>query len=117
MSMAKMIAICGLDCHVCPAFIAHQTDDQALREKTALEWTAQYQADIKPEMVNCVGCVLREGIHIGHCFECEMRKCGMAKKVANCALCPEYPCALIAGFMANVPAAKANLEEIRAGLT
>jgi hypothetical protein len=112
--MTKLISICGLDCQVCPAFIAHRTNDQNLREKTAREWAAQYGADIKPEMVNCVGCTTLEGVHIGHCDECAMRKCGLAKNVANCALCPEYPCALIAGFIANVPAAKANLEEIRA---
>jgi hypothetical protein len=45
-----------------------------------------------------------------------MRKCGLSKKVDNCALCAEYPCAIISKFTANVPPAKANLEEVRASL-
>ena len=31
----------------------------------------------------------------------------------NCALCPDYPCDKITNFIANVPPAKANLEEVR----
>ena len=108
------IAICGLDCSVCPAYIVHQTGDAALREKTAEEWKKQYSAEITPEMVDCAGCTVLEGPHIGYCFECEIRKCGLEKNVANCALCALYPCALISPFIEKVPAAKANLEKIRA---
>lgn len=108
------IAICGLDCSVCPAYIVHQTGDAALREKTAEEWKKQYGAEITPEMVDCAGCTVLEGPHIGYCFECEIRKCGLEKNVANCALCALYPCALISPFIEKVPAAKANLEKIRA---
>jgi len=107
-------AMCGLDCSVCPAFIAHQTGDRALQEKTAKEWKAAFHFDFTPEMVDCVGCTTAEGVHIGHCSECEIRKCGTAKKVDNCAVCADYPCPIIAGFIANVPSAKANLEAIRA---
>ncbi|MCX6565092.1 MAG: DUF3795 domain-containing protein [Candidatus Aminicenantes bacterium] len=108
------IAICGLDCAVCPAYIVHQTGDKALQKKTAGEWKAQYGADITPEMVDCVGCVMVRGPHIGHCFECEIRKCGLAKKVKTCAACVLYPCPIISGFIEKVPPAKANLEKIRA---
>ena len=108
------IAICGLDCSVCPAYVVHQTGDAALREKTAEEWKKQYGAEITPEMVDCAGCTVLEGPHIGYCFECEIRKCGLEKNVANCALCALYPCALISPFIEKVPAAKANLEKIRA---
>jgi hypothetical protein len=108
------IAMCGLDCAVCPAYIVHQTGDKALQRKTAGEWKAQYGADITPEMVDCVGCVMVRGPHIGHCFECEIRKCGLAKKVKNCAVCVLYPCAIVSAFIDKVPPAKANLEKIRA---
>lgn len=73
------IAICGLDCSVCPAYVVHQTGDAALREKTAEEWKKQYGAEITPEMVDCAGCTVLEGPHIGYCFECEIRKCGLEK--------------------------------------
>jgi hypothetical protein len=111
--MAKILGMCGLDCGACPAFIAHRTNDHALREKTASEWSSQFHVDIKPADVDCVGCVKTKGAHIGHCAECEIRKCGLARKVKNCALCGDYPCQVLAGFLAKVPPAKANLEEVR----
>jgi hypothetical protein len=112
--MAKMLSMCGLDCAACPAFIAHKTDDQALREKTATEWSAQFHIDVKPADINCVGCLKVKGVHIGHCGECEIRKCGLPRKVKNCALCDDYAsCETIGKFLANVPPAKANLEEVR----
>ena len=71
------------------------------------------KADIPPDSINCVGCTELEGVHIGHCAECKIRTCGLAKGVANCALCGDYPCEMISGFIAKVPPARANLEEIR----
>jgi hypothetical protein len=109
----KMLAMCGLDCAACPAFIARKTNDQALRVKTAAEWSKVYNVALKPEDINCVGCLKIKGVHIGHCAECEIRKCGLVREVKNCALCPDYPCDKISNFLANVPPAKANLEEVR----
>ena len=110
---AKTLAMCGLDCAACPAFIAYKTDDQALREKTAAEWSKQFHAGIRPEEINCVGCLKTKGVQSAHCAECEIRKCGLARKVKNCALCSDYPCETIGKFLANVPPAKANLAEVR----
>jgi len=110
----KMLAMCGLDCAACPALIAYKTDDQALRVKTAAEWSKMYHADLKPEDINCVGCLRTKGVHVGHCAGCEIRKCGLARGVKNCALCSDYSsCEKIGQFLANVPPAKANLEEVR----
>ena len=109
----KTLGMCGLDCAACPALIAHKTDDRALREKTATEWSQQFQVELKPEDIDCVSCLKAEGPHIGHCSECEIRKCGQDRKVDNCALCADYPCETIAGFLAKVPPAKANLDEVR----
>jgi hypothetical protein len=114
--MEKLIAICGLDCAVCPAYIAYTTNDDALRAKTAEQWAKEYGAEISPEKVNCVSCVVSEGVHIGYCFECKIRKCGLEKNVLNCAYCVEYPCAILGPFIEKVPPAKANLEAVRASL-
>ena len=111
--MAKILSMCGLDCAACPAFIAHKTDDHALREKTAIEWSQQFHIDVKPADINCVGCLKVKGVHIGHCGECEIRQCGLPRQVKNCALCDDYPCQTISQFLTNVPPAKANLDEIR----
>ncbi len=112
--MSPMISVCGLDCSVCPAHVAHLTSDQALREKTALEWSKAYQAEISADMIDCVGCTAVAGPHIGHCDECAMRRCGFEHKVPNCGECPDYGCDLIAGFLEKVPPAKANLDAVRA---
>jgi hypothetical protein len=109
----KTLSMCGLDCAACPAFLAYKTNDQALRERTAVEWSRQFHAELKPADINCVGCLKTQGVHIGHCAECEIRKCGLSRKVTNCALCDDYPCQTISQFLANVPVAKANLEEVR----
>jgi hypothetical protein len=111
--MTKKLSMCGLDCAACLAFIAHKTDDQALRAKTAAEWSQAFHADLKPADINCVGCLKVKGVHIGHCGECEIRKCVLPRKVKNCALCTDYPCDTIGQFLANVAPAKANLEEVR----
>ena len=111
--MAKMLSMCGLDCAVCPAFIAYKTDDNALREKTAAEWSQQFHADLKPADINCVGCVKTKGVHFSHCGECEIRQCGLSRQVKSCALCDDYACDTISQFLANVPPAKANLEQVR----
>ncbi len=111
--MAKILSYCGLDCLECPAFLAHQNDDQALRRRTAPEWSRMYSADIKPEDINCVGCSVGQGIHFGHCDECEFRRCGMTKKLANCGECPEYACAKLQEFHEMVPEAKDNLDQLR----
>lgn len=110
----KTLAMCGLDCAACPAFIAHKTNDQALRVKTAAEWSQQFKVELKPEDINCVGCLKTKGVLFSHCSKCDIRKCGLARKVKNCALCPDYSsCEKIGKFIANVPPAKANLEEVR----
>ncbi|MEN6425309.1 MAG: DUF3795 domain-containing protein [Phycisphaerales bacterium] len=109
----KVLGMCGLDCAACGAYIAHKTNDQALRVKTAAEWSKQFNVTMKPEDINCVGCLRTKGPQIGHCAECEIRKCGLAKKVKNCALCKDYPCDKISKFIAQVPPAEANLDEVR----
>jgi hypothetical protein len=112
--LSTKISVCGLDCAVCPAHLAFLTNDQALREKTAVEWSKAFGAELTADMINCVGCTAAEGVHIGHCYECVMRKCGFDHQVANCGECADYGCATIAAFLEKVPPAKANLEAVRA---
>lgn len=111
--MAAIIAMCGLECTSCPAYIAKQTDDRALREKTAKEWSALFKSELKPEDINCDGCIAVDGEHIGYCNVCEIRKCGLAKQVDNCAYCDEYMCDKLERFFKDVPDAQKRLEAIR----
>ena len=98
-----------------PAQIATRTNDDVLRAKTAVEWSKSFGHDFKPEQVNCVGCT-SDGAHIGYCESmCEIRKCALGRKLANCAVCRDYGCATLAGFLEKAPEAKTRLEAVRAG--
>lgn len=54
--MKRPIAICGLDCEKCDAYIATRDNDWTLRGKTAKEWSALNHAAILPEHIDCEGC-------------------------------------------------------------
>lgn len=86
---SKICAACGLDCSKCGAYIAKKTNDNALREKTAIEWNMIYQADFKPEQINCDGCLV-EGEHSGYCHACPIRACVSEKKLAHCYACNDH---------------------------
>jgi len=107
--MEKMIAYCGIDCAGCDAYKATQNNDQALREKTAVEWTKMYNFDFTPDMINCASCK-GDGAKIGHWSECEIRKCASEKDVVNCGACGEFKtCKTINDFLAQVPDLADNL--------
>ncbi len=109
----KNFGCCGLNCSECAAFLATAANDNAMRIKTAAEWSVIYHADIKPEQINCVGC-MTEGIKFPHCANsCEMRKCCIAKKIQNCSDCKNYPCDMLNEFHKIAPAAKTNIEQLR----
>jgi hypothetical protein len=112
--MAQMLAICGIDCGACPARTAHLTNDDALRQKTALEWSKAFKSELKPADINCTGCTAAEGPHLRYCDSmCEIRKCGQTKGVANCASCTDFACDKLTAFFKMAPEAKATLDVIR----
>ena len=107
--MEKMISYCGINCAECGAYLAMKNNDQALREKTAAEWTKAHHFNFTPDMINCVSCK-GNGVQVGHCAECEMRKCGMEKSVVNCGACGDFKtCKTINDFLAQVPNLRENL--------
>jgi len=111
--MARIIAFCGLDCSKCPAYIATKEDNDAKRKEVAKEWSKEFGAEIKPEDINCDGCTSESERHFSYCFECEIRKCAIEKKVKNCAYCDDYICERLNKFFEMALDAKQNLEEIR----
>ena len=114
--METLIAFCGLACYECQALLATQADDDKKRAEVAELWSAQFNAAIKPEDINCDGCRSDSGRLFGYCQACDIRKCGMEKKVANCAYCSDYPCEKLNGVFSMMPEAKKNLDEIRAAI-
>jgi hypothetical protein len=109
----KNISYCGLDCSVCPAYLAWQKDDPELRASTAAQWSKIYQSDIRPEDVFCQGCLSTGERLFAHCRVCQIRQCGQNLKLPNCAHCRDYACDNLKQFFAVAPEAKASLDAIR----
>ena len=90
------IAMCGLDCSSCSAFIATKNNDDELRKKTAKEWTKKYigrnEPPLKLEDISCLGCLSRVGPVYLNCLKCKIRKCGFDKGIKNCKECKDYKC-------------------------
>ena len=107
--MTNLNAYCGLKCAGCPAYIATQNNDEALRAKTAAEWTVKHNHPFTPEMINCTGCK-SDGVKIAFCSFCEVRKCATEKGLEGCKFCGELKtCKIIGGFIEMFPEMKANL--------
>ncbi|MCL2138219.1 MAG: DUF3795 domain-containing protein [Treponema sp.] len=107
--MEKIIAYCGLDCAECDAYKATQNNDQALREKIAAEWSKSFNFACTPEMINCTSCT-GSGVKVGHCSQCEIRKCATGKGHKNCGVCVDFAaCKTINDFIAQVPHVRVNL--------
>ncbi len=115
--MDKIIAYCGLVCTDCPAYIATQADDRAALERVAAQWREEYNAPaMTVESVICDGCLDENGRKCGHCSECDIRTCGLAQGVVNCAHCADYACEKLEAFFGLVPDARAVLDRIQASL-
>jgi hypothetical protein len=112
--MAKQLGYCGNGCDECPAYKFQQKDDPEARRKAAADWSKAFNADIKPEMMFCVGCTVTGEPHVGYCWMCNIRICATKKNVATCAECADYPCKDLSAFHANAKGARENLEARRA---
>ena len=107
------LAYCGIDCAVCPAYTATQSNNIEEKTKISAEWSKAFNADIKPEDINCDGCTAHTGRVISHWHECDIRKCAEEKEVTTCASCEDYACEALNKFLDQAPELKANLESLR----
>lgn len=114
--MSEMVSICGLLCNECPAFIATRNNSNEERAKVAELWSQQYNQNIKPEDINCEGCIPDGRRLFSHSKVCKIRKCGKERAVKNCAYCDEYACEKLSEFFKMAPDAGRRLNEIRSKL-
>lgn len=85
--MNKLIAVCGLDCAQCEAYIATQNNDDMLREKVAKSWSELNKVEITKEMINCDGCRM-DGRKTPFCDSlCPIRQCSIKTQVEHCGQC------------------------------
>lgn len=110
--MEKQIAYCGLDCIKCLAYIATQENSDEKRRETSIQWKKEFNLDIKPEEINCDGCLTE---NVGN-IHCPIRKCGQEKGVINCAYCEDYICATLDKYFQTVPFCKDILDGIKKGI-
>ena len=108
-----MIAYCGLDCEQCEAYLATQNNDDSKRAEVAKKWAEIYNAPIKPEHINCTGC-LSDGVKTYFCEAmCEIRKCAREKAIQHCSQCETYPCDRLEEIFIHKPEARRRLDELR----
>lgn len=84
-----MLAICGLDCHACRAYIATKENDYSKLVETAKLWSSPGE-EFKPEDIPCDGCHT-ERLHT-FCYRCPARICARPRSIENCGDCQQYPC-------------------------
>jgi hypothetical protein len=110
--LKELIAVCGLDCRECGAFLATQENDDQKRARVAQEWSKRFKIEVNPEDINCDGCLSAGGRLFNYCQVCEIRKCGKEKSLKNCGYCREYPCHKLNFIFSNSPDAKNQLDKI-----
>ena len=112
--MTEMIGVCGIVCSRCEAFLATKNNDDGARKSIAKQWAKEYQhPGLKPEDINCDGCLSDGKRLFSHCTVCEIRKCGRGRGVRNCAYCDEYVCKKLNRFYKIAPGGKATLDGLR----
>ena len=114
--MEEIIAFCGLVCSECPAYLATIADDDGQRAAVAKRWSSEFDADIPPESIDCLGCHADDSSVFSHGLTCAMRLCGIKRGVETCAHCEDYPCKHLEEFFLLVPDARARLDAIRDSL-
>lgn len=111
--MSRMIAYCGLVCSSCPSFLATQNDDDAARAKTAAFLAEKFGLNLKPEDINCDGCLTVEGRLLDFCQTCGIKQCCSKRGLENCVLCGEQQCEKLISFHEFSPDAKACFNALK----
>jgi hypothetical protein len=112
--MNQLVAACGLDCAACPSYVATMADDRAALAALAEKWGKDFGFPATADNVRCHGCSAKDGVQIGHCSQCAVRLCALGKGHATCADCAEFGCAVLTGFIKEIPGARERLEALRA---
>lgn len=110
------MAFCGINCSVCPAYLATQENDTEKLAEVAENWSSE-ELELGAEDVVCDGCKSERIMSWAN--NCTTRVCGLEKGVENCAQCGEYLCEKLEKHWENLgegtkEACKATLDELAA---
>jgi hypothetical protein len=109
--MNETISFCGIECTVCPAYVATQADDREALAKVAVGWSSQFGIDVEVESLLCDGC--RSGARLcGYCGMCGVHKCASGRGVVTCAHCDDYGCEVLEACPAFQSNGREMLEKI-----
>ena len=70
--------------------MAHINNDEKLKKKLAQRFSRQFNMDVKPEEIGCLGC--HGQIRKPWCASCSIQQCTEKKGILTCAFCDEFPC-------------------------
>lgn len=90
--MTIHLSACGVICSECPAFLAGQAKDPAVRERVAAAWHELYGLNFGPEVISCGGCLRRDEDLFFTSRNCSARRCCRSRDLASCAECADRPC-------------------------
>jgi hypothetical protein len=108
----QMLSYCGIDCSVCPAYIATRANDIEKLTSLAGEW---FDGSTNYSIVLCDGCKSEDRV-MKWCGECPARACAIERELVNCAYCEDYGCEKLLKIFEMVADGKTNLDRIRATL-
>jgi hypothetical protein len=108
----QLMAFCGIDCSICPAYIATQANDIAKLTSLAQEW---FEGSTDYSIIVCDGCNTNGRI-MKWCGECPTRACAIEREHENCAYCEDFGCEKLLKVFEMSVDARTNLERIRATL-
>ena len=108
----QMLSYCGIDCAVCPAYLATQANDIEKLTTLAGQW---FEGATDYTIILCDGCK-GEGHLMQWCAECPTRACAIERELENCAYCADFGCEKLLNVFEMSADAKVNLERIRVSL-
>ncbi len=88
--MDEILSRCGYRCDLCLAYRPNIAANSANRQTLSDGWHKYFGFRVPAEAINCDGCMADHPRLIDK--KCPVRPCAIAKGIANCSECREYPC-------------------------
>lgn len=104
----EWLAPCGLYCGVCAIRIAHENNNEKLKERLASLYRGGTPGkgalpnaeQLTAGDIHCSGCLSKDLFL--HCGQCDIRDCAVRKGYSGCHECEEFPCRFIEEFPMSV---------------